>query len=408
MEKPAESALNLSRNVDRLSYPTISAIRMEARKRRAAGEDVLDLAFDEPLMEAPRLIVEAGLKAMQQAKTGSLPDAGILDLRVAIARHLSLQSGGRPVNADNIIVSNGARQSVFGACFALFDSSDEVLVPSPTWHSLPQSVCLARARPVLVPGDVEWSLKVGVDQLGRAATPDTAGIILCTPVNPTGAVYTRAELKAIVEWALGRGCWVICDEVCRGIHFGSGPAPSVLDLPDELLERVVVVGGASKTYALSRWRLGYSLAPHAVVETMIALQSHVTGGAAHAAQWAGVAAYSDERVEVEVERMVEGIRRRRDLVVSHFRHLLPGFEFVEPLGGIHLFFRIDGCFGGDVGCASAFCERLLTDKGVALVPGEAFGDDRWARLSYACPEKDLLRALERIGDLAGVLVHGSH
>ncbi|MFC1640228.1 aminotransferase class I/II-fold pyridoxal phosphate-dependent enzyme, partial [Gemmatimonadota bacterium] len=231
---------------------------------------------------------------------------------------------------------------------------------------------------------------------------------LCTPVNPTGAVYTRAELKAIVEWALERGCWVICDEVCRRIHFGSGPAPSVLDLPDELLERVVVVGGASKTYALSRWRLGFALAPHAVIKPMTALQSHVSGSAALTAQWAGVAAFSDDRVEADVERMVEEIRHRRDLVVSHFRQRLPGFEFVDPLGGLHLFFRIDGCFGGNVDCASIFCERLLADKGVALVPGETFGDDRWVRLSYACPEKDLLRALERIGDLTAALANGSH
>ena len=408
MERPIEKGLNLSRNIDRLLYPTMAVIQSEARKRRAAGEDVLDLSFDEPVTEAPRLIVDAGLRAMQQSDAGSLPDAGILDLRVAIARHLSLLSGGRPVNADNILISNGARQSVFEACFTLFDSSDEVLVPSPTWHSLTQSVSLARARPIPVPGDVEWSLKVGVDQLSRAATPDTAGVVLCTPVNPTGAVYTRAELRAIVEWALDKGCWVICDEVCRRIHFGSGPAPSVLDLPDELLERVVVVGGASKIYALSRWRLGFSLGPHAVIKAMTALQSHLTGGAAYAAQWAGVAAYSDERVEAEVERLVEEIRHRRDLVVSHFRQLLPGFEFVEPLGGLHLFFRIDGCFGENVDSATAFCERLLADKGVALVPGEAFGDDRWVRLSYACPEKDLLRALERIGDMATALVNRSH
>lgn len=407
METPVDKGLSLSRNVDRLLYPTIAAIRLEAQKRRAAGEDVLDLAFEEPVFEVPRLILEAGMKAMQQDTIGVVSDAGVLDLRVSIARHLSLLSGGRPVNADNIIVSNGARQSVFGACFTLFDSSDEVLVPSPTWHSLAQAVSLARARPVQVPGDVEWSLKVGVDQLNRAATPDTAGIVLCTPVNPTGAVYTRAELKAIVEWALERGCWVICDEVCRRIHFGSGPAPSVLDLPDELLERVVLVGGASKTYALTRWRLGFSLAPHAVVKTMTALQSHVTGGAAHAAQWAGVTAYSDQRVEADVERMVEEIRLCRDAVVSHFRQRLPGFEFVEPLGGLHLFFRVDACFTGDINCASAFCERLLADKGVALVPGEVFGDDRWVRLSYACPRKDLLRALERIGELAAVLASGA-
>jgi len=367
---------------------------------------VLDFAFDEPNMEVSRLTVEAGAKAMQHGMTANVPDGGILELRVAIARHLSLLSGGRPVNADNIVVSNGARQSACAACFSLFDSSDEVLVPSPTWHSLPQAVNLARARPIPVPGDVEWSLKVGVDQLNRAATPDTAGVVLCTPVNPTGAVYTRAELKAIVEWALERGCWVISDEVCRRIHFGSGPAPSVLDLPDELLERVVVVGGISKTFALGGWRLGFSLAPHAVAKTMTALQSHTTGGAAQPAQWAGVAAYSDERVEADVARMVEEVRSRRDLVVSHFRKFLPGIEFVDPLGGLYLFFRIDGCFHCSIDSATAFCQSLLADKGVALVPGEAFGDNRWVRLSYGGPEKDLVRALERICEFVAVLAPG--
>jgi aspartate aminotransferase len=181
----------------------------------------------------------------------------------------------------------------------------------------------------------------------------------------------------------------------------------VLDLPDELLERVVVVGGTSKAYAMTRWRLGFALAPHSVVKAMTALQSHVTGGVAYAAQWAGVTAYSDQRVEADVDLMVEEIRHCRDAVVSHFRQLLPGLEFVEPLGGLHLFFRVDGCFVGDITSASAFCDRLLAEKGVALAPGEAFGDDRWVRLSYACPRKDLLRALERIGELAVVLAVGS-
>jgi len=348
------------------------------------------------------------LKVIHQGKTDEIPDAGSLELRAAIARHLSLLSAGRPVNADNVIVSNSARQSIFGACFSLFDASDEVLVPSPTWQSLPQAVSLARARPVRVAGDAEWSHKVGVDQLNRVATPDTAGVIICTPVNPTGAVYTRAELKAIVEWASERGCWVISDEVCRRIHFGSGPAPSVLDLPDELLERVVVVGGTSKTFRLSGWKLGFALAPHSLIKTMTALQTHIAGGAAPPAQWAGVTAYSDERVDAEVEKMVEGIHRRRDLAVSHFRQHMPGIEFVDPLGGLHLFFRVDGCFRGDVTCATAFCEHLLTEKGVALVPGKPFGDERWVRLCYAGPEKGLLDALERICEFTSELMDGAN
>lgn len=407
IRRSRESGIDMSRNVDRLSSSAVAAVRMEAAKRRAAGEEILDLAFDEPRVAVPRQLSEALLKALHHEKTDHVPAAGCLELRAAIARYLSLMSTGRPVNADNVVVSNGARQSIFEACFSLFDATDEVLVPSPTWHSLPQAVSLARARPIRVAGDAEWSHKVGVDQLNRVATPDTAGIILCSPVNPTGAVYTRAELKAIVEWALERRCWVISDEVCRRIHFGSGPAPSVLDLPDELLERVVVVGGTSKTFRMSGWRLGFALAPHAVVKTMTALQSHLTGGAPHLAQLAGVTAYSDERVEADVDKMVEEIRRRRDLAVSHFRQHMPGIEFVDPLGGLHLFFRVDGCFHADINSATAYCERLLTEKGVALVPGKAFGDERWVRLSYAGSEKDLLKALDRICEHTAAMLKGT-
>jgi len=401
--RPADAELNLSRNIDGLVASALSAAHQEGQKRRAAGEELFDLALDEPQLEMPRLVAEAAQRAVQQSKRGPTPDAGLLELRVAIARHLSLLSGGRPLNADNIVISNGARQSIFEACFTLFDSSDEVLVPIPTWHSIPQAVRLSRARTVPVAGDIEWSFKVGVDQLNRAATPDTAGVVLCTPVNPTGAVYTKAELKAIVEWALERGCWVIADEVCRRIHFGSGAAPSVLDLQDELLERVVVVGGPSKTYSFSGWRMGFSLAPHAVAKSIRALQSHVTGGAALPAQWACVVAYSDERVEVEVERRVEQVRRHRDLVVSHFRQHMPGIEFVDPLGGLHLFFRVDGCFEAGADSAKVYCERLLVEKGVLLVPGDEFGVPGWVRLTYAVPERELLSALDRICELTAVL-----
>jgi aspartate aminotransferase len=378
-------------------------MRQEARKRRASGEDLLDLALDDSRLEVSKHVAEAAQRTMQQGRIAHAPDAGLLDLRVAIARHLSLLSGGRPVNADNIVVSNGARHALFEACYALFDSSDEVLVPAPTWQSIPQAVRLSRAKPIRVSGDVEWSLKVGVDQLKRAATPDTAGVVLCSPVNPTGAVYTRAEIKAIVEWALERGCWVIADEVCRRIHFGSGAAPSVLDLQDELLDRVVVVGGPSKTYALSGWRLGYALAPSPLAKTMVTLQSHMTGGVSLPAQWASVAAYSDERVESDIKRIVEEIRSRREMVVEHFRSQMPGIEFVDPLGGFHLLFRVDGCYGNGVDSAKSFCKRLLTDKGVLLVPGDEFGAAGWVRLSYAVPERELSAALERITETVAVL-----
>jgi aspartate aminotransferase len=309
---------------------------------------------------------------------------------------LSLLSGGRPVNADGIVVSTGAKQSIFNAVFTLFGPGDQVLIPSPAWVSYPQIVHLARAEPVMVPGDIDWSLKVSVDDLDAHATDATAGLILCSPVNPTGAVYSRTELRAIAEWAHERGIWFIADEIYRRIHFGSGPAPSVLDLTDDLLERVVVIYGASKAYAMTGWRIGLALAPIRVAKAMAALQTHVTSGAAHPSQWAATAALADDRVEQDVVRMVDEFRRRRDLVVEHFRRHLPEIEFVEPMGAFYFFFRVDNCFRDGISTAAQFCERLMAAEGVAVVPGDAFGDPRWVRMSFACAERDLVRALERL------------
>ena len=395
--------LKLSRNVDKLKKSPTSAICLEAQRRRSAGEDIIDLSSEDLGFDTPRTISEAGIRAIQQSRPSNIPEAGLLELRVAIARQLSLLSGGRPVNADNIVISNGARQALFGACYTLFGSGAEVLVPAPAWATYPQVVHLARAKPIKVPGDIEWSLKVGVDQFERVATPDARGLILSSPVNPTGAVYTKAEIEAIVKWAVEKDLWIVSDELYRRIHFGSGPAPSILDLPDELLEKVVLIGGAGKTYSMTDWRIGYSLAPQTVSATIAALQTHMTGAASHPAQWAAAFAYSDERIEFGVQQMVEEIRHRRDLVVQHFRQKIPGVEFVEPLGAYYLFFRVDGFLNGQADCAAIFCERLLSEYGVALVPGRVFGDGRWVRLSYAGPEKDLNHGLTRISDLVSTL-----
>jgi aspartate aminotransferase len=382
----------LSANLQYLEASATVAISQEAKRRRAAGEDVIDLGAGEPDFPTPAIPADAGIKAIRDGKTRYPANEGILELRAAAAKHLSLLSGGRPVNADRIVVSNGSKQSVFNACFSLFGPGDVVAVPSPAWVSYPQIVHLTRARPVLVTGDPEWSLKVSVRDLERML-PAATGLILCSPCNPTGAVYTHAEIKAIAQWAHAKKVWVIADEIYRRIHYGDGPAPSFLDLPDELLERVVLIYGVSKAYAMTGWRIGLALAPAPVAKAMAALQSHTTTGANHPAQWAAAAALGDERVEVDVAKMVAEFRKRRDIVVSRFRKDLPGVEFVEPLGAFYFFFRVDsfGKIGG-----TDFCTRLVQEQGVALVPGAAFGDDRWVRLSYAAATPDIVRALDRI------------
>lgn len=382
----------LSANLQYLETSATIAISAEAKRRKAAGEDVIDLGAGEPDFPTPPIPTEAGIKAIKEGKTRYPANEGILELRAAAAKHLSLLSGGRPVNADHLVVSNGSKQALFNTCFTLFGPGDVVAIPAPAWVSYPQIVHLARGRPVLVPGDLEWSLKVGVRDLERML-PAPKGLILNSPCNPSGGVYTHAEIKAIAHWARDRKVWVIADEIYRRIHYGPGPAPSFLDLPDELLERVVVIYGVSKAYAMTGWRIGMALAPPPVAKAMAALQSHTTTGANHMAQYAAAAALGDERVEADVARMVAEFRKRRDLVVSRFRQELPGAEFVDPLGAFYFFFRVDA-FGKITG--TEFCTKLITRTGVALVPGAAFGDDRWVRLSYAAAAGDISRALDRI------------
>jgi aspartate aminotransferase len=386
----------LSPNVQNLKASETVAISNEAKRRKAAGEDVMDLGVGEPDFDTPAPVAQAGIQAIQKGLTRYPPNVGIADLRKGIAGALSRMSGGRPVDPDQIIVSSGSKQSIFNACFTLFGPRDQVLIPSPAWVSYPQIVHLCRAEPVLVPGDVEWGLKVSARDLDRHSNKSTRGLIICSPCNPTGAVYTLAELRSIAEWAKANNVWIISDEIYRRINFGNGPAASLLDLPDDLLERVVIIYGASKAYAMTGWRIGAALAPPHLTKAMAALQSHTTTGANHPAQWAAAAAFTDERVDAEVDKMVAAFRRRRDYLVDRFRREAPGVEFVEPHGAFYFFFRVDGIREKDPVTGSAFCEQLMRQEGVALVPGGAFADDRWVRLSYAVSDAELERALDRI------------
>ncbi len=386
----------LSTNLAQVKPSETVAISAECKRRKAAGEDVFDLSVGEPDFDTPAPVRQAAMDAINRGMTRYPPNIGIPELRAAMARNLSLMSGGRAVNADHIVVSSGSKQSLFNACFTLFGPGQRVLVPSPAWVSYPQIIHLARAEPVMVPGDVEWGLKVSVKDLDANYSRSVKGLVLCSPCNPTGAVYTATELRAILEWATAHQVWVIADEIYRRINYGPGPAASVLDLPDELLERTVLIYGASKAYAMTGWRIGAALAPPHVARAMAALQSHTTTGANHPAQWAAAVAFTDEKVDQEVTRMVAAFRRRRDQVVARFRAEVPGVEFVEPHGAFYFFFRVDGICEGDQVTGTSFCDQLMQREGVALVPGAAFGDDRWVRMSYATSDRDLDEALNRI------------
>ena len=392
-----------SPNLAHLKSSETVAISTEAQRRKAAGEDVLDLGAGEPDFDTPAAVAEAGIAAIRAGKTRYAPNVGTAELRRAIASSFSRMSNGRVVDPDRIVVSNGSKQSLFNACFALFGPGDKVLIPSPAWVSYPQIVHLSRAEPVMVPGDPEWGLKVSVADLEKARDATTRGLIICSPCNPTGAVYTQAELHAIATWALANDIWLLSDEIYRRIHYGPGPAPSLFDLKDSFLERSVIFSGASKAYAMTGWRIGMSYAPLELTKTMAAMQSHTTTGANQPAMWAATTAFGDPAIDADVDRMVAAFRRRRDYLVARFQDQLPGVEFVEPHGAFYLFFRVDGLsplpgFGG-----AKFCEQLMKEEGVAMVPGVAFGDDRWVRLSFAVSEAALEAACDRLVRFVGRL-----
>ena len=385
-----------SANLAHIKASETVAISTEAKRRRAAGEDVLDLGVGEPDFDTPSAVADAGIAAIRAGKTRYPPNVGTASLREAIAGNLSRLSKGRAVDPARVIVSSGSKQALFNACFSLFGPGDKVLIPSPAWVSYPQIVHLCRAEPVMVPGDAEWGLKVSVESLERHRDASVKGLILCSPCNPTGAVYTATEVKAISEWAAEHGIWLISDEIYRRIHYGSGPAPSLFDLDDSALERAVVICGASKAYAMTGWRIGAAYGPAPLVQAMAALQSHTTTGANHPAMYAAETAFSSAEVDAEVERMVAAFRRRRDYLVARFQDQLPGVEFVEPHGAFYLFFRVDGRGGGAPQGGMDFCRKLMAGEGVALVPGGAFGDDRWVRLSYSVSDSELEAATDRL------------
>jgi aspartate aminotransferase len=388
--------MDLSSNVSDLQASATLAVAGLCKTLRAQGRDILDLSAGEPDFRTPNFAAEAGIAAIEQGFTQYTPVPGTPQLRDAIASYLAAATG-KSVNAQGVVVSNGAKQALFNACFALFGPGDDVLVPVPYWTSYPEILKLARANPVFVPTTEERGFKVTVQDLESCATRATRGIILNSPSNPTGVVYSHDELDALVRWAYARGLWIISDEIYGRLCFDGERAASVLDLDEALFDRIVLIDGASKAFAMTGWRIGFSYCRTDLANTLNALQSHVTSGAATPSQYAALAVFRHEpRVQESVNAMVRLFRRRRDRLTAVMAEKLPRASFIVPGGAFYLFFRVDGYYAEGRMDSISFCSWLLEKSGVALVPGVAFGDDRYVRLSFAAPEAEVLAAVDRI------------
>jgi aspartate aminotransferase len=395
--------MRTSENVRDLQPSATIAVTTRCKQLRASGRLVFDLSAGEPDFRTPEFAAAAGIAAIEQGFTHCTPVPGTPALREAIAGWIH-RTTGRIADPAGVVVSNGAKQALFNACFTLFGPGDDVLVPVPYWTSYPEIISLARARPVFVQGDPSNALKVDVAALQDAATPATRGLVLNSPQNPTGAVYTRDELDAIMLWAAERGLWVISDEIYSRMCFTAPRATGVLDLDPSITERVVLIDGVSKTFAMTGWRIGFSYCAPELAAKLSSLQSQMTSGASSPAQAAAVAAYRDEpRVEEAVRAMVRVFHRRATRTMEALQALLPGAAFTPPEGALYLFFRVDAWYDEGRSGSVAFCNELLEKTGVALVPGLAFGDDRYVRLSYAAPEAEILEAIRRLAEM----LHGA-
>lgn len=394
--------MQFSANVEKLKPSATIAVSTLAKKLASEGRDIINLSAGEPDFDTPSFIVDAAVEGIRDGRTRYTPPAGIPELRAAIAERLSERSG-RPMSAEGVVVTAGAKQALFNAIFTLFGPGDEVMIAAPYWTTYPDLVTIARAEPVEVFGEQENDFKVTPSDLDRCVTSATRGLIINTPCNPTGAVYSLAELTAIAEWCRERDIWLLSDEIYRNIHHdGDDAAPGILSVPAESLGPHVLIDGASKSFAMTGWRIGFTYADPEVTRKFSALQSQITSNSATPSQVAALAAFSDtEAADASLAEMGTAFARRRDLVCRLMKERLPGVPYIEPGGAFYLFFRVDGFFDETVTNATEWCSRLLQEQGVALVPGAAFGDDRWVRMSFATSDDVIEKALGRIASAVG-------
>ena len=383
-----------SSNIALLRESATIAVSQRAKALKAEGRAIIDLGAGEPDFDTPDFIRESAKASIDAGHTHYTATEGIFPLRAAIAE-MAREYGAiaAELAPQDVVVSNGSKQSLFNACFCLFGEGDEVLVPTPAWTSYYEMVQLAKAVPVIVMGDPANDLKVTPSMLDAAATPRTRGVMLNSPCNPTGAVYSADELRALLTLAHERGWWVICDEIYRRIHYES-PAPSALEVAPAI-DNLIVVDGVAKAYAMTGWRVGWSIAPRAVTKAMTAFQSHATFHTAAMAQYGALAALT-RRAESDsaISDMVEQYRVRRDAGLRVFA-ATPSLPLVRPAGAFYFYFDVSAAFPGHPEPGSAFAAKLLEERGVAVVPGAAFRTPGWVRASYAAPEREVVEGITR-------------
>ena len=396
-----QSASRISTRFANITPSATLAVDAKAKALKAQGRPVVGFGAGEPDFATPDYIVEAAVKAARNpAMHRYTPAAGLPALREAIAEK-TLRDSGYEVSPDQVLVTNGGKQAVFQAFASLLNPGDEAILPTPYWTTYPEVIKLAGATPVEVFAGADQDYKVTVDQLEAARTPRTKLLLLCSPSNPTGAVYTPAELTAIGQWALKHGVWVITDEIYEHLLYDGAQSAHIVKLVPELADQTIVLNGVAKTYAMTGWRVGWMIGPRDVIRAATSFQSHLTSNVNNIAQCAAIAALNGP-LDV-VEHMRQAFDRRRQTMVKMLREI-DGLQVPTPKGAFYAYPAVKDLLGreirGKVPTTSAELADLILDEvEVAVVPGEAFGPSGFIRLSYALADEDLVEGVGRIQEL---------
>lgn len=387
----------------RLSPSMTFAMNQKSNELKAQGIDVVNMSLGEPDFDTPDHIKSAAVQAIEKGYTHYTPVPGALSVKQAISGKLKKENG-LAYDAADIVVSNGAKQSICNVIMALVDAGDEVIIPAPYWVSYPQMVLLAGGTPVHIDASIEQGFKITPEQLEKAITPATKLIVLCSPSNPTGAVYSQEELNALAQVVLSHpDLYVLSDEIYEHLNYVGAHAS--IAACEGMRERTVIVNGVSKAYAMTGWRIGFIAGPKWIVSACNLLQGQYTSGPCSVSQKAAEEAWNGSQECVEQMRLA--FRRRRDLLVSKMREI-PGLEVNVPEGAFYLFPKCSSFFGKTDGTriintSTDFAMFLLEVGHVATVGGDAFGAPDYFRLSYATSEEMILEATKRIANALKLL-----
>jgi aspartate aminotransferase len=386
----------ISQSAASLSPSLTLAIDAKAKAMKAAGEDVVGFGAGEPDFDTPQHIKDAAAKALADGFTKYTPSSGIPELREAIADKFKRENG-LIYKPSQIIVSNGGKHSCYNVILATCQAGDEVIIPAPYWLSYPEMVKLAHAKPVILPTSDKTEFKVTPDQLRKAITPNTRLFILNTPSNPTGSVYTPAEIKALGDVCVEKNVLIMSDEIYEHLLYDNAKHQSVASFSPAHFEHTIIVHGFAKAWSMTGWRLGFLAAPEPVAKAIDAIQSHSTSNPCSFAQKGGVAALTGPQDHLP-KWLAEFDKRRR---FAHAKlNSIPGISCVNARGAFYLFPNISGTKLK----SSEFCAKLLESEKVAAVPGLAFGADDYIRLSYATGMANIEKGLERIERFCKTLV----